>query len=64
MFKLEFCTKNNGFSVDAAGEISAIFAQIKAQTDQGRSEGVVRDSDGNRIGEWSTDAFDREEEEE
>ena len=58
MFKLEFSTENDAFTVDPRDEIANILRDIADRVDgltPGRSvdHAPVRDTNGNRIGSWS-----------
>ena len=51
MFKIEFETTNSAFD-DPADEIAAILALIASRLTGGETEGLIKDSNGNRIGSW------------
>ena len=54
MFKLEFRTGNAAFDGDAKWmEIDTILRAVADRAGDGQASGIIRDSNGNRIGEWS-----------
>ena len=55
-FTLTFTTTGAAFS-DAAREtsVSEILTNVAARVANGTTEGVVRDFNGNTVGEWSLD---------
>lgn len=54
MFKLEFQTDNAAFDGDLKWmEIDAILRAAADKAGDGQTRGIIRDSNGNRIGEWS-----------
>ncbi|GAA2321631.1 hypothetical protein GCM10010149_88360 [Nonomuraea roseoviolacea subsp. roseoviolacea] len=57
MFKLEFKTSNAAFDDEndgnAQAEIKDILTDLAAKVYDGYTEGVIKDTNGNRIGSWS-----------
>ena len=54
MLKLQFKTENAAFEGDLKWmEAGEILRAIADQASDGRTFGTIRDSNGNRIGEWS-----------
>lgn len=51
--KIEFSTDNAAFEDDLPGEVQIILENIMYQVDGGRSAGIIHDTNGNRVGEWS-----------
>lgn len=52
MFKLNFETENEVFTENKEMEIIGILANIMSLIGNGRTIGVISDSNGNSIGEW------------
>lgn len=53
MFKLQFATDNAAFDGDLKWmEIDAILRAVADKAGDGQASGVIRDSNGNRIGQW------------
>jgi hypothetical protein len=61
MFKLEFKTANAAFDGDLRWmEIDTILRKVADRAGDGQTEGVIHDSNGNRIGSWSLELPDEE----
>lgn len=53
MFKLQFSTENAAFDGDLKWmEIDAILRAVADRAGDGQTYGLIRDSNGNRIGQW------------
>jgi hypothetical protein len=53
MFKLQFSTGNAAFDGDSAWmEIDSILRAVADRAGDGQTSGLIRDSNGNRIGDW------------
>ena len=52
MFKLKIDTRNAAFEEDASEEIISILQYVRERLAEGRTEGVLHDINGNRVGEW------------
>lgn len=53
MFKLEFKTENAAFDGDLKWmEIDSILRAVADRAGDGQTGGPIRDSNGNRIGQW------------
>lgn len=56
MFKAQFTTDNAAFDDSPASETAMILRHIAAQIESGEAfDGPIRDSNGNRIGQWTLD---------
>lgn len=53
MFKCEFSTGNDAFEAEAAHEIVRLLAVLSETLKTGAHVGIIRDSNGNKIGAWS-----------
>ncbi len=54
MFEVNFETDNAAFADGGELEIAIILEKIADQVrNQGRTEGVIKDSNGNTVGEWN-----------
>ncbi len=51
--KIIINTDNDAFSHNLGGELAVIFEKIVVQVDMGRNEGMILDSNGNRVGNWA-----------
>ena len=51
MFKLEFVTEDKDFATEAAA-IKRVLRIIANDLDNGETEGIAKDSNGNYIGSW------------
>lgn len=61
-FSLEFETDNAAFADDnARAECARILRKVAAQIESGSDGENIRDVNGNRIGEWSADLPEPEE---
>ena len=57
MFKLEFSTDNAAFDGDLKWmEIDSILRAVADRAGDGQTSGLIRDSNGNRIGQWELTA--------
>lgn len=57
MFKLEFSTGNAAFEGDSKWmEIDTILRAVADRAGDGQTSGPIRDSNGNRIGQWELTA--------
>jgi hypothetical protein len=53
MFKLKFNTVNDAFlNGNYAKEIARILADVAAKVASGQRDGIIRDINGNKVGEW------------
>ena len=53
MFKLQFSTDNAAFDGDLKRmEIDSILRAVADRAGDGQTGGLIRDSNGNRIGQW------------
>jgi hypothetical protein len=52
-FTLTIACDNAAFVDDREREVSHIMADVLAEIDQGLKGGICRDTNGNRVGEWS-----------
>lgn len=57
MFKVEFQTTNAAFKDGGTDELIRVLDSIKESVHNHIWNGTIRDSNGNRIGEWSWYAF-------
>ena len=54
--KIEYTEDNAAFSGGTApAENARILRKIADQVEEGRTDGVIMDVNGNRVGTWSTD---------
>jgi len=51
-FKLRFNMENSAFSDYPEGEISSILRKVINQVNAGNEDGQIRDTNGNKVGEW------------
>jgi len=57
MFKLQFSTDNAAFDGDLKWmEIDSILRAVADRAGDGQTSGLIRDSNGNRIGQWELTA--------
>lgn len=54
-FKLEFDMNNAAFDNATEAETSRILIVVGEQIEQGKTDGIVMDYNGNRVGQWSID---------
>jgi hypothetical protein len=54
-FTIEFSTDNAAFADDMDGEVRRILTKITDQWSNGRSSGTILDTNGNRVGSWSSE---------
>lgn len=53
MFKLQFSTENAAFEGDSKWmEIDTILRAVADRAGDGQTSGIIRDSNGNRVGQW------------
>lgn len=53
MFKLQFSTENAAFEGDSKWmEIDTILRAVADRAGDGQTSGTIRDSNGNRVGQW------------
>ena len=50
---IKFKTDNAAFEESFSGEVARILNQIIERVEDGDDSGVIMDSNGNKIGEWS-----------
>lgn len=67
MFKLTINCGNAAFEDDPGAEIARILSDLAKRAGRGgvgvrgeKLEGIIRDANGNRVGEWSCDLEDFE----
>ena len=51
-FNLRFNMDNAAFSDYPEGEISSILRKVIKQVNDGNEDGQIRDTNGNKVGEW------------
>lgn len=61
MFKLEFETDNEAFGTDTAAETNHLLQEVAGSIRAGYTKGLVRDSNGNRIGRYELTQPEEEE---
>lgn len=53
---IQFNTDNAAFDDDFSGELRQIFSRILKQVENGTIDGLIFDSNGNKIGHWEKGA--------
>lgn len=49
---IQFTTYNAAFADDFSGELLQIFNRIITQVENGTTDGLIFDSNGNKVGHW------------
>ena len=50
---VKFCTDNAAFDDNAGPEINQAFSKVMIAISRGDTEGTIKDTNGNTIGQWS-----------
>lgn len=58
MFRLSFKTENAAFEDDCRAECARILREAADALERDSEQGVNRDANGNRVGEWSLEVED------
>lgn len=53
-FIIQFFTGNADFADDYEGEVEKVLNQVIKQVKQGRTDGILKDTNGNNVGNWSS----------
>lgn len=53
MFTVEFTIGNSAFADGFTEEVERIFSKILQEIHQGKTQGLIKDLNGNHVGQWS-----------